>query len=218
MSSPLDDAAEQFEKLLPPMESTPATPALTDNGANGEKAAGESGAAADSKPKGDTVAEAESTQVPEPPPSPCRRLDHAKHGYDLELTVGPDQVVEAVKVLERGGFAIDMVSGVDWPDDEQMEVIYDFYHPQGPFRVAVRSRIPRDNPEIPTVSTVFPGALWHERETYEFYGIKFTGHPNLIHLLLPEDMEGYPLRKDFKMPAEETPAPPQPETETHAGA
>jgi len=51
---------------------------------------------------------------------------------------------------------------------------------------------------VPTISAVFPGANWHERETHDFFGIRFAGHPNLIPLLLPEDADYHPLRKDFK--------------------
>ena len=92
---------------------------------------------------------------------------------------------------------MDAVTGVDWIADQQMEVIYDFFHPLGDMRVMVRTRIPRANPEIATISDVFPGANWHERETHDFFGIRFIGHPNLIPLLLPEDATFHPLRKDF---------------------
>jgi NADH-quinone oxidoreductase subunit C len=61
----------------------------------------------------------------------------------------------------------------------------------------IRSRIARENPEFPTISTVFPGAEWHERETHDFFGIHFSGHPNLTPFLLPEDATYHPLRKDF---------------------
>ena len=56
---------------------------------------------------------------------------------------------------------------------------------------------PRDNPEIATILKVFPGANWHERETHDFFGIRFLGHPNLTPFLLPEDATYHPLRKDF---------------------
>ena len=78
-----------------------------------------------------------------------------------------------------------------------MEVIYDYFHPVNGLRVAVRARIARERPEIPTISEVFPGANWHERETHDFFGIRFTGHPNLTPLLLPEDAVYHPLLKDF---------------------
>jgi NADH-quinone oxidoreductase subunit C len=61
----------------------------------------------------------------------------------------------------------------------------------------VRTRVPREAPVLPTVTTVFAGAAWHERETREMFGIDFAGHPGLTPLLLPEEFEGHPLRKEF---------------------
>ena len=109
----------------------------------------------------------------------------------------PDQVVAAAEMLDQEGFALDTITGVDWIAERQMEVVYDYFHPTNGLRVVVRSRIPRDNPEIPTISKVFPGANWHERETHDFFGIRFAGHPDLTPFLLPEDATYHPLRKDF---------------------
>jgi NADH-quinone oxidoreductase subunit C len=61
----------------------------------------------------------------------------------------------------------------------------------------VRTRVPREAPVLPTVTTVFAGAAWHERETHEMFGIDFAGHPGLTPLLLPEEFDGHPLRKEF---------------------
>ncbi|TWD79630.1 NADH-quinone oxidoreductase subunit C [Kribbella amoyensis] len=63
--------------------------------------------------------------------------------------------------------------------------------------VIVRTRIPRDTPRLPTLSSVYAGANWHERETFEMFGISFDDHPNLVPLLLPDGFEGHPLRKEF---------------------
>jgi NADH-quinone oxidoreductase subunit C len=61
----------------------------------------------------------------------------------------------------------------------------------------LRTRVPRDGGRLPTLTDVWPGASWHERETYEMFGVVFDGHPNLVPLLLPDGFEGNPLRKDF---------------------
>ncbi|MGW7679534.1 NADH-quinone oxidoreductase subunit C [Kribbella sp. NPDC054772] len=63
--------------------------------------------------------------------------------------------------------------------------------------VLVRTLVPRDNPVLPTLSELYAGANWHERETFEMFGIGFDGHPNLTTLLLPDEFEGHPLRKEF---------------------
>jgi NADH-quinone oxidoreductase subunit C len=123
--------------------------------------------------------------------------DYALKGYHVDLTFPASRILEAVKLLNQLGFAIDTITGVDWITHEQMEVVYDFFHPAISLRVVVRALIPRSNPRLPTISGLYPGANWHERETSEFYGIHFEGHPNLTPLLLPEDAKFHPLRKDF---------------------
>jgi NADH-quinone oxidoreductase subunit C len=124
-------------------------------------------------------------------------MDYAAKGCHFEAVIAPDKVVEAAASLDREGFALDTITGVDWMAEGQMELVYDFFHPEKALRVAVRTRIPRDNPEIATISGVYPGANWHERETHDFFGIRFAGHPDLSPFLLPEDATYHPLRKDF---------------------
>jgi NADH-quinone oxidoreductase subunit C len=135
--------------------------------------------------------------LPPPPPLPLQPTVHAQKGFDLDATVAADQVVAAAKLLDEQGFAIDAVTGVDWIAQNEMEVVYDFFHPVDSIRVVVRTRVPRANPELPTISEVFPGANWHERETHDFFGIRFAGHPNLTPFILPEDADYHPLRKDY---------------------
>lgn len=68
-------------------------------------------------------------------------------------------------------------------------------------RAVVKVRLPReDGVSVPSVVSIWPGADWHERETYDMYGIRFEGHPDLRRILLPEDWPGYPLRKDYDFP------------------
>jgi len=128
---------------------------------------------------------------------PFRGVDYAAKGYHAEATVTPDQVVSVAEQLDKEGLSLDTITGVDWMAEAQMEVVYDYFHPAKSLRVVVRTRIPRDNPEIATIYKVFPGANWHERETHDFFGIRFLGHPNLTPFLLPEDATYHPLRKDF---------------------
>jgi NADH-quinone oxidoreductase subunit C len=130
-------------------------------------------------------------------PVPFKGVDYAAKGYHCEATVSPDQVVAVAEVLDKEGLSLDTITGVDWIAEGQMEVVYDYFHPAKALRVVVRARIPRDNPEIATIHKVFPGANWHERETHDFFGIRFLGHPNLTPFLLPEDATYHPLRKDY---------------------
>jgi NADH-quinone oxidoreductase subunit C len=124
-------------------------------------------------------------------------VDYNAKGYHADATVSPDQVVAVAEVLDKEGLSLDTITGVDWMAEGQMEVVYDYFHPAKALRVVVRTRIPRDNPEIATILKVFPGANWHERETHDFFGIRFLGHPNLTPFLLPEDATFHPLRKDY---------------------
>ena len=92
---------------------------------------------------------------------------------------------------------LEAITGVDWLAEGQMEIVYDYTLPASGVRVAVRARVPRDKPELPTLSGLHPGANWHEREAHDFFGVVFTGHPDLTPLLLPEDADFHPLRKDY---------------------
>ena len=146
----------------------------------------------ESKPE--EVAEPEE---PAPPPGP-KETDYKAKGYHLDVDLPPEKLPEAAEILLREDFFIESITGVDWIDDEQLEAVYDFNHFDELCRVVIRARTDRNNPEIPTISHIYQGANWHERETHDFFGIKFTGHPNLEPLLLPEDADFHPLLKDFK--------------------
>lgn len=129
--------------------------------------------------------------------APSELVEHARKGYHLAVRLEPGQILGAAVFLDGNGFAIDTITGVDWLEAGEMEVVYDFFHLTEPVHVAVSTRVPRENPELPTICRVYPGANWHERETHDFFGIRFLGHPDLSPLLLPEDASYHPLRKDF---------------------
>jgi NADH-quinone oxidoreductase subunit C len=124
--------------------------------------------------------------------------DFALKGIHLEATIRPDAIVEAAKIMDRHGFAIDAVTGMDWLAQGLLEVVYDFLHFQSGMRVALRARLPRTEPRIATISDIFQGANWHERETHDMFGIVFIGHPDLTPFLLPDDADYHPLLKDFQ--------------------
>ncbi len=125
--------------------------------------------------------------------------DHAARGAHIDVLCDPDQIVDSARIMNEAGFFLESIAGVDWIKEDKIEVIYD-YNQYGlePCRVVIRAFIDRAEPEIATISEIFPSADWHERETFDFYGINFQGHPYLVPILLPEDADFHPLLKDFK--------------------
>jgi NADH-quinone oxidoreductase subunit C len=132
------------------------------------------------------------------PPAPLVvETAHAARGMDLDVTVPPERVVDAARMMDEARFMLEAIAGVDWIAEQQIEIVYDYTEWASGERVTVRTRVPREKPELPTICRIHPGANWHERETHDFFGVVFTGHPELIPLLLPEDADFHPLRKDF---------------------
>jgi len=132
-------------------------------------------------------------------PNGVLERDYNVHGYHLDAQVDPEQLLEAVGIIDEAEFFIESITGVDWIKEKQLEVIYDFCRYDFDLcRVVIRTRVDRNKPAVPTITGIYTGANWHERETHEFFGIKFEGHPHLVPLLLPEDADFHPLLKDFK--------------------
>jgi NADH-quinone oxidoreductase subunit D/NADH-quinone oxidoreductase subunit C/D len=92
------------------------------------------------------------------------------------------------------------VTGVDYLPDGILEAVYHAYQTTGGPALVFKVQVPRDNPVIPSLVPVYPGADFQEREAYDMVGIRFAGHPNLKRILMWEGFEGYPLRKDWKEP------------------
>lgn len=81
--------------------------------------------------------------------------------------------------------------------DAGLAVVTSLWSPARRHHLLVRTRVPREDGHLPTLSDLWAGADWHERETFEMFGISFDGHPNLVPLLLPDGFSGHPLRKEF---------------------
>ena len=91
------------------------------------------------------------------------------------------------------------LTAVDWPArDKRFDVVYHFLSPTKNHRVRVKAAIAENEP-IPSITSVFAGANWFEREAYDLYGVVFTGHPDLRRILTDYGFEGHPLRKDFPL-------------------
>jgi len=120
--------------------------------------------------------------------SDCRRS-----GSRWEVALRPEQLEAAARAAWDQGYFIEDVSVVDL--QEGFLVVYHFDHWKTPGRVTFRVLVAREKPEVPTISHIHSGANWHERESFDFFGVVFTGHPDLKPLLLPEDLGFHPLVK-----------------------
>jgi NADH-quinone oxidoreductase subunit C len=118
------------------------------------------------------------------------------------IRVGPERYREVVGTLrDDEEFAcdyLDFVAGVDRGEDG-FDVVVQLYSTTRRHQVRVKVNAGREDPVAPSISDLYPGANWHERETWELFGIRFDGHPQLVKLVLPEQFEGHPLRKDFPL-------------------
>ncbi|MBM4134558.1 MAG: NADH dehydrogenase (quinone) subunit D [Nitrospira sp.] len=129
-----------------------------------------------------------------------------KQRGDLSVRVAAPRLLEVARFLhDDPAAAFDHITDIcsaDYPDDqERFEVIYHFLSLPHGIRIRVKARVTEEHPVVPSITAIWKGADFMEREVYDLMGIKFSGHPDLRRILMPEDYdEGHPLRKDF--PAE----------------
>ena len=120
------------------------------------------------------------------------------------LLVNPEHVVEVLTTLHGKGYTfLASLHGVDYyPEEPRLGVIYELLDMKAVDRVTVKARVPIDAPQISTVVGLWPGADHPEREVYDMFGVVFDGHPDLRRILMPEDYEGFPQRRDFPVGGE----------------
>jgi NADH-quinone oxidoreductase subunit C len=122
-------------------------------------------------------------------------LDEAyRSGIAAAAHVPMQALREAAAICEATGFYLESITGLDFLDTEELVYHLNCYEPHS--RIALRVLYGHEQPP-PTVSDIFPSALWLEREVHDFFGIAFGNHPDLRPLLLPEDADYHPLRKTF---------------------
>lgn len=132
---------------------------------------------------------------------PGKVLHFASDAIYPWLEVDPASLHEIMSYLKADG-ELDFdelmcLSGVDYGAEAELGVTYHLCSTAVGSQVAIKVKLPRENPAVSTVSDLWRTANWHERETYDLFGITFEGHPDLTRILLPDDWEGYPLRKDY---------------------
>ena len=90
------------------------------------------------------------------------------------------------------------LSGVDF-NDGNLGVVYHLFSMDKRHRIVLKIKVPKDKPEVSSVESIWKSANWHEREAFDLFGIVFLGHSDLRRILLPDDWQGFPLRKDYKV-------------------
>jgi len=133
-------------------------------------------------------------------PASVRAVDEFRG--DVTVTVRKEDIVRIGEFLRTDPeLAFDMVIdvfGVDmYRPEERFEVIYNLYSLKNRSYVRVKVAVDEQDLTVPSVTGVWAGANWHERETYDMFGVKFTGHPDLRRMYMPDEFEYHPLRKDF---------------------
>lgn len=146
---------------------------------------------------------------------PAGVVEATEHRGEMTVVVQPDVIVEVCRALrdERNlayNYLAD-ITAVDWLEREpRYDIVYHLLSLATYAVVRLKVRIGGEespDPEIPSVTPVWPGADWFEREIYDLFGIRFSGHPNQTRILMPQDWVGYPLRKDYPLTGIQLPEP-----------
>lgn len=122
---------------------------------------------------------------------------------EMTIVVAADRVVEVCRFLKTGEFRYELLAdlcGLDmYTPVKRFCVVYNVYSLLHRHRLRLKAFVEESNPRLPSVTSVWATANWHERETYDMFGIIFDGHPDLRRIYMPDDFEHHPLRKDFPL-------------------
>ncbi len=127
-------------------------------------------------------------------PATIRMLDYQKSGCILEIRAKADEVAEVARAARDADFFLESITAVDFSNGPQ--VVYHFNSYTEVARVQARVHIARGE-SVPTISSLYDAALWHEREVFDLFGIHFDNHPDLRRILLPDEADFHPLVKDY---------------------
>lgn len=120
---------------------------------------------------------------------------------EMTLLVAADRIIDALRSAQAAGFAFltDLTAIDRHPQEPRFEVVYLLTAPEARARLRLKVRLPAGEAVVSTATTVWPAANWLEREVFDLFGVRFDGHPDLKRILMPDDWEGHPLRKDFPL-------------------
>ena len=131
-------------------------------------------------------------------------LDINQFRDQVSVTIKRDKIIDICRYLyEDPDIRMDFLSdlcGVDYPERKpRFEIVYNLCSLKHGHRIRIKALIPEDNPSIDSVVSIWSGANWHEREACDMFGIVFNGHPDLRRILMPEEWNGFPLRKNYPL-------------------
>jgi NADH-quinone oxidoreductase subunit C len=135
---------------------------------------------------------------------PAAVLDTVYFRDKAQVVVEPATIVGVLEHLRAAGFRMLVsVHGIDYhPEEPRLGVHYELLDMDSVDRLTVKLRVPLHHPDVPSVTPNWPTANHQEREIYDMFGVNFTGHPDLRRILMPEDYEGHPQRRDFPIGGE----------------
>jgi NADH-quinone oxidoreductase subunit C len=127
-------------------------------------------------------------------------ITDAKHDRgELTLTVAKENIVPALKAAQAAGYnAFQDMTAVDWfPSVPRFQLSYHIQSHQFKEVLRLRALVDESEPAVDSITTIWEGANYYEREVFDLFGIRFEGHPNLRRILMPDEWVGHPLRKDY---------------------
>lgn len=129
---------------------------------------------------------------------------HSAMAYDfLTITLKKEKIIDIIRYLydhpEMKFQYLTTLCGIHYPEMQQIAIMYQLHNLYNNVRLRLKIYLPESNPVVPTLTTVFLAANWMERETYDFYGVNFEGHPDLKRILNVDEMIIFPMRKEYPL-------------------
>jgi NADH-quinone oxidoreductase subunit C len=118
---------------------------------------------------------------------------------ELTITVARESIIAACQAVQQAGYNfLEDVTAVDWyPSEPRFQITYHILSMSLKQRIRLAARLSSDDPSIDSITSIWPAANFYEREIFDLFGVHIGGHPNLRRIMMPEDWNGHPLRKDY---------------------